>query len=162
VTIEGASDHLVSEAIYLSDPEGNGIEVYADRDPSTWTREAGQVVMATKRLDLPALAADAPGPLPATAPGGTIIGHVHLRVGDVAKAERFWTGVAGLAVSARYAGEAVFLARGGYHHYLAANAWGSRGAGRRPEGVRGLACVAFDAALPEPATDPWGNRVEPA
>ncbi|WP_144185020.1 VOC family protein [Elioraea rosea] len=159
VALEGASDHLVSEAIYLSDPEGNGIEVYADRAPETWQRQGGQVVMATEPLDLRALAEASPGPVPATAPAGTVIGHVHLRVGNVAEAERFWTGVAGLEVSAHYADAAVFLARNGYHHHLAANAWGSRGAGRRPEGVRGLVEVAFDAALEGPVTDPWGNRV---
>jgi catechol 2,3-dioxygenase len=161
VAIDGASDHLVSEAIYLADPEGNGIEVYADRPAETWQHEAGQVVMATKRLDLRALADASPGPLPDAAPAGTVIGHVHLRVGDVAEAERFWTGIAGLALSARYAGAAVFLARGGYHHHLAANAWQSRGAGRRPDGVRGLVSVAFDAALDGPVTDPWGNSVIP-
>lgn len=159
VMLEGASDHLVSEAIYLSDPEGNGIEVYADRAPEAWQRQGDQVVMATNPLDLRALAEASPGPVPSVAPSGTVIGHVHLRVGDVAEAERFWTGVAGLAVSARYAGAAVFLARGGYHHHLAANAWGSRGAGRRPEGVRGLVEVAFDAALDGPVIDAWGNRV---
>jgi catechol 2,3-dioxygenase len=79
----------------------------------------------------------------------------------VAVAERFWTGVAGLAVSARYAGAAVFLARGGYHHHLAANAWQSRGAGRRPEGARGLVSVAFESGLDGPVTDPWGNVVSP-
>lgn len=159
VMLDGASDHLVSEAIYLADPEGNGIEVYADRAPETWQRQGDQLVMATEPLDLRALADAAPGPVPSVAPAGTVIGHVHLRVGDVAEAERFWSGVAGLAVSARYAGAAVFLARGGYHHHLAANAWGSRGAGRRPDGVRGLVEVAFDAALEEPVTDSWGNRV---
>lgn len=160
VAIDGASDHLVSEAIYLADPEGNGIEVCADRPPEAWQHEDGEVVMATKRLDLRALAGASPGALPKAAPAGTVIGHVHLRVGDVAEAERFWTGIAGLSVSARYAGAAVFLARGGYHHHLAANAWQSRGAGRRPDGVRGLVSVAFDAALPGPMTDPWGNRAE--
>ncbi|WP_291299169.1 VOC family protein [Elioraea sp.] len=161
VALDGASDHLVSEAIYLADPEGNGIEVYADRPRETWNHEDGQVVMATKHLDLRALAEASPGPLPEAAPAGTVIGHVHLKVGDVAEAERFWTGVAGLAVSARYAGAAVFLGRGGYHHHLAANAWQSRGAGRRPDGVRGLVSVAFDAALEGPVADPWGNRAVP-
>lgn len=157
--LEGASDHLVSEAIYLADPEGNGIEIYADRPPEAWPREGGMIRIATRPLDLRALASASPGPVPATLPAGTVIGHVHLKVGDVAEAERFWSSIAGLSVSARYAGEAVFLARGGYHHHLAANAWASRGAGRRAEGSRGLVEIALDAALPAPATDPWGNRV---
>lgn len=158
VTLDGASDHLVSEAIYLADPEGNGIEVYADRPREAWRREGGQVAMATRPLDLRALAAAAPGPLPERAPEGTVVGHVHLKVGDVAEAERFWSGVAGLEVSARYAGAAVFLARGGYHHHLAANAWDSRGAGKRADGLRGLVSVAFAGGLDAPVTDPWGNR----
>jgi catechol 2,3-dioxygenase len=162
VTLDGASDHLVSEAIYLADPEGNGIEIYADRPRESWRREGGQVVMATRPLDLRALAAAAPGPIPAAAPQGTVIGHVHLKVGDVAEAERFWSGIAGLEVSARYAGAAVFLARGGYHHHLAANAWASRGAGKRPDGLRGLVSVTFDGGLDALVADPWGNRAVPA
>lgn len=156
--LDGASDHLVSEAIYLSDPEGNGIELYADRDPALWPREGGMIRMATAPLDLRALAEASPGPLPARLPAGTVIGHVHLKVGNVAEAERVWSGVAGLAVSARYAGQAVFLARDGYHHHIAANAWASRGAGRREEGARGLVEVVLTAPLPAPVTDPWGNR----
>jgi catechol 2,3-dioxygenase len=159
--LEGASDHLVSEAIYLSDPEGNGIEIYADRAPEEWPREGAMIRMATQPLDLRALAEASPGPVPARLPAGTVIGHVHLKVGDVAEAERFWSGVAGLRVSARYGGQAVFLARDGYHHHLAANAWASRGAGRREEGTRGLVAIAFATGLDAPAEDPWGNRAVP-
>lgn len=162
VTLEGASDHLVSEAIYLSDPEGNGVEVYADRPRHAWAWADGKVVMATRPLDLRALAAAAPGKLPARAPEETVIGHVHLKVGDVAEAERFWSGIAGLEVSARYGGAAVFLARGGYHHHLAANAWSSRGAGRRAEGQRGLVAIALSDGLTAAVTDPWGNTAVPA
>lgn len=160
--LEGASDHLVSEAIYLSDPEGNGIEIYADRPPEAWPREEGMIRMATTPLDLRALAEAAPGPVPARLPAGTVVGHVHLKVGDVAEAERFWTAAAGLSVSARYRGQAVFLARDGYHHHLAANAWASRGAGRRQAGARGLVELAFAAGLDAPVEDPWGNRAVPA
>jgi catechol 2,3-dioxygenase len=160
--LEGASDHLVSEAIYLSDPEGNGIEVYADRPPEAWPREDGMIRMATAPLDLRALAEAAPGPAPARLAEGTVVGHVHLRVGDVAEAERFWTSAAGLSVSARYPGAAVFLARDGYHHHLAANAWGSRGAGRRADGARGLVAFSLASGLEAAVEDPWGNRAVPA
>ncbi len=160
--LEGASDHLVSEAIYLSDPEGNGIEIYADRAPEAWPREEGMIRMATAPLDLRALAEASPGPVPARLPEWTVIGHVHLKVGDVAEAERFWSGVAGLAVSARYAGQAVFLARSGYHHHLAANAWASRGAGRREEGTRGLVSFGIATGLDAAVEDAWGNRAVPA
>jgi catechol 2,3-dioxygenase len=121
-------------------------------------REGGMVRMATAPLDLRALAEAAPGPVPGRLPEATVVGHVHLKVGDVAEAERFWSGVAGLSVSARYAGQAVFLARDGYHHHLAANAWASRGAGRRAEGTRGLVAFSLSRGLAQAVEDPWGNR----
>lgn len=166
VRLGGASGHLVSEAIYLADPEGNGIELCADRPREAWPREAwpregGTIRMATMPLDLRALAEASPGPVPERLPEATVIGHVHLKVGGVAEAERFWTGAAGLSVSARYAGAAVFLARHGYHHHLAANAWQSAGAGRRPEGTRGLVAMAFAEGLAAAVEDPWGNRAVP-
>ena len=126
VPLDGASDHGVSEALYLDDPEGNGIEIYADRPRSAWRVDAGgAVAMGTDPLDLQALAAAA-APWDA-APAGTVIGHVHLKVGDLAPAERFWTDVVGLSVTCRYPA-AVFAASGGYHHHVACNVWRSRGA----------------------------------
>ena len=138
IQFEGASDHLVSEAIYLSDPEGNGIEVYRDRDPSEWTYHAdGTVEMDTRRLDLQSLydsAAKTPwaGMSPTAA-----LGHIHLQVGDVPEADRFYEGVLGLKKMASYPG-ASFFASGAYHHHVAANVWNSRNAPARSGAMAGL------------------------
>lgn len=135
---DGASDHLVSEAIYLSDPEGNGIEVYRDRSPTEWTYHAdGTVEMATNRLDLQALydsAAKTPwgGMSPEAA-----LGHIHLQVGSVPEADRFYEGVLGLKKMASYPG-ASFFAAGDYHHHVAANVWNSRNAPARTTAMAGL------------------------
>ena len=145
--LEGASDHLVSEAIYLSDPEGNGIEIYRDRPRADWPRRDGAIQMATERLDLHALLAEARGGY-AGMPAGTRMGHIHLRVGDTAAVEAFYAGALGFELMVRYPG-ASFLASGGYHHHIAGNVWNSRGAGPRQPGEAGLAVfeiVARDAA----------------
>lgn len=179
VRLEGASDHLVSEALYLSDPEGNGIEIYRDRQPEEWSfRDDGSVEMATARLDLRDLLAAAPDKSWAAMAEGTVIGHIHLQVGNIAQADSFYRDVLGLKVMARYPG-ASFFATGGYHHHIAANIWNSRDAVRRVEGMTGLAgyslrfddeslaATALDAAERQeiPATrtaeghtllDPWG------
>ncbi|MBC7157298.1 MAG: VOC family protein [Rhodobacteraceae bacterium] len=167
VRIEGASDHIVSEALYLSDPEGNGIEIYADHPRAAWTGPDGAIRMATERLDLDALAAAADRPW-AGAPDGAVIGHVHLQVGEIAAAEEFFPAL-GLALTARYPG-ASFFAAGGYHHHIGANVWNSRGAGPRPTPETGLAEVvlhaepdAFAAATARfggtEIADPWGTRM---
>lgn len=177
--LQGASDHLVSEAIYLADPEGNGVEVYRDRPRETWRWEDGQVVMATNRLDLRALLDEAArstgGPWTGVA-AGTRIGHVHLRVGDVDRAAAFYAGVLGLDVTARRGG-AAFLSSGGYHHHIAVNVWQSPGAGPRDPSMAGLSKVTMQAAdervlagvtarsggadpLGEGLSDPWGTRIE--
>ncbi|MFN3719674.1 MAG: VOC family protein [Rhizobium rhizophilum] len=138
IQFEGASDHLVSEAIYLSDPEGNGIEVYRDRKPEEWTYHAdGTVEMDTRRLDLQALydsAAKTPwtGMSPEAA-----LGHIHLQVGSVPEADRFYEGVLGLKKMASYPG-ASFFASGSYHHHVAANVWNSRNAPARTAAMTGL------------------------
>jgi catechol 2,3-dioxygenase len=137
--LEGASDHLVSEALYLADPEGNGIEIYRDRQPEEWQFNAdGTVQMATERLDLRGLVANAPGERWNGMAEGTAIGHIHLQVGDLPQAESFYRDVMGLKVMARYPG-ASFFATGGYHHHVAANIWNSRNALPRAEGMTGLA-----------------------
>ncbi|HEX2147606.1 MAG TPA: VOC family protein, partial [Pseudorhizobium sp.] len=137
--LEGASDHLVSEALYLADPEGNGIEIYRDRQPEEWQFNAdGTVQMATERLDLRGLVANAPGERWDGMAEGTAIGHIHLQVGDLPQAESFYRDVMGLKVMARYPG-ASFFATGGYHHHVAANIWNSRNALPRSEGMTGLA-----------------------
>lgn len=138
VPLQGASDHLVSEAIYLSDPEGNGIEVYRDRTPQEWSYQPdGTVAMATNRLDLQSLYDSAPKATFAKAPDGTAIGHIHLQVGDIPQADAFYQDVLGLKIMARYPG-ASFFGSGAYHHHVAANIWNSRGAVARKANMTGL------------------------
>ncbi len=138
IKLEGASDHIVSEALYLSDPEGNGIEVYADRPASSWQAPAGKLRMATDPLDLQDLLRSAGTTRWEGFPRHGAIGHVHLQLGDTEAGDRFYRDILGFDISARYPG-ASFYGSGGYHHQLAGNVWNSRGAGRRPEGMAGLA-----------------------
>ena len=135
----GQADHLVSEALYLSDPDGNGIEIYRDRPRSQWRWENGSVEMATEPLDLESLLRDGDrDPSPSRLfPVDTRIGHVHLQVADVEQAVSFYHGAVGFDVTARWEG-AAFLAAGGYHHHLGLNSWASRGAPPAPEGSAGL------------------------
>lgn len=119
----GAADHGVSEALYLTDPDGHGVEVYADRPPSTWKRANGELVMSTDSLDLTDLV-DAAGPEAWTgAPPGTVIGHVHLRVADISRAEAFYQQALGFDPTVWSYPGALFLAAGGYHHHVGLNAW---------------------------------------
>lgn len=163
IRISGASDHLVSRAVYLDDPDGNGIEIYADRAPEEWPRDADGIAMATERLDVDALMATITGENDAWtgAPDGTVIGHVHLRVGDPATAQAWWAGTLGLDTMARYGDAAVFLASGGYHHHVGANAWRSRGAGLRERDRAGLDYVELLTQSMEATTltDPWGTEI---
>jgi catechol 2,3-dioxygenase len=140
IRLQGASAHGVSDALYLADPEGNGIEVYADHPRDAWPRDAaGGLAMVTRRLDLPALLAEAPGAAPPAA--GFRIGHVHLRGGDIPATEAFYRAL-GLEVTQRLP-KASFLSSGGYHHHLAMNGWHS--AGTRPAGLGGLAWLSLRA-----------------
>ena len=111
VPLSGASDHLVSEAIYLDDPEGNGIEVYRDRLPEEWRWSGDRIQMATDRLDLDNLAADAGNASYAGAPDGLRIGHIHLRVGDLAATQKFYSDAVGLDPTAGRGG-ALFMSSG--------------------------------------------------
>jgi catechol 2,3-dioxygenase len=122
----GASDHLVSEALYLRDPDGLGIEVYADRPRSEWRRVNGELAMATDPLDTAGVLA-AGGDEPWTGmPRGTVMGHVHLHVGDIPAASRFYHDALGLdRMVASYPG-ALFLSAGGYHHHLGVNTWAGK------------------------------------
>lgn len=138
--LQGASDHIVSEAIYLADPEGNGIEIYVDRPVSRWHGPAGEIRMSTDPLDAQALLKAADGTEWAGFPQDGMIGHVHLQVGDTAEADRFYSGVLGLDIATRYPG-ASFYGSGGYHHQLAGNVWNSRRAARRSEGAAGLDAI---------------------
>jgi catechol 2,3-dioxygenase len=137
IRIQGASDHIVSEALYLSDPEGNGIEVYADRPVSRWRDRDGNIQMTTERLDVEDLLKAAHGTDWAGFPEGGSIGHVHLQVGDTDVADRFYRDVLGFDLAVDYPG-ATFYGSGGYHHQLAANVWNSRGVEGRPSGTAGL------------------------
>lgn len=167
LALEGASDHLVSEAVYLSDPEGNGIEIYADRPRAEWQWDGGNIAMKTLPLDHRALLSvlgdnDAGW---CGAPEGTVIGHIHLRVGDARAAEAWWNEVLGLETMARYGAAAVFLASGGYHHHVGANAWRSAGAGRRDPGRAGLAWVRLIDTRSDKEKvlhDPWGTEIRVA
>jgi catechol 2,3-dioxygenase len=119
----GMSDHLVSEAVYLSDPDGLGIEVYADRPRSTWRPVDGQLAMATNPLDVASVIAAAGGEKWAGAPAGTVIGHVHLYVRDIDQAAAFYHAGLGFdKVVWNYPG-ALFMSAGGYHHHLGTNTW---------------------------------------
>src|SRR3954463_8751505 len=131
VPLSGFADHLVSESIYLDDPEGNGIEVYADRDPSSWKWSEGSVAMATDQLNIDDLLTLTNPQVSdyARAPDGLRIGHVHLRVGELARAESFYQDTIGLDPTRKRNG-AAFLSSGRYHHHLALNTWQSSGAGR--------------------------------
>lgn len=183
VPLSGFADHRVSESVYLDDPEGNGIEVYADRDPSRWQWDAGTVTMATDQLDIDDLVSltDTRKSDYASAPDGLRIGHVHLRVGDLATAEGFYHGTIGLDPTRRRSG-ASFLSSGRYHHHLGMNTWQSAGAGQRDESANGLAWFSLDVEKPDlfaareerlrktganvvpiangiEAVDPWGTRL---
>jgi catechol 2,3-dioxygenase len=147
--LDGASDHLVSEALYLSDPDGNGIEIYRDRPRVQWRRTADGLQMATLPLDLDDVLgelADADALQP-TAPAGTKIGHVHLQVADLADAERFYHGVLGFDVVVRTYPGALFVSAGGYHHHIGLNTWRSAGAAPPPPGSIGLRT--FEVVLPD-------------
>jgi catechol 2,3-dioxygenase len=120
--IDGASDHIVSEAVYLRDSDGNGVELYADRPSSQWVWKRGEVMMATRALSLKSL-------LSSTGEGSTHpraeLGHLHLSVTDLAQSERFYREFLGLAVTQRAYPGALFFSAGGYHHHIAVNIWGS-------------------------------------
>lgn len=130
----GSADHLVSEAFYFDDPEGNGVELYVDRPREAWTWRNGQVDMATLYLDPNRylsrhLEQDASAPDGiAAGTAGAKLGHVHLRVGDTTAARAFYEGIVGFDVTTTLGDQAVFFSVGGYHHHLAANTWDSRGA----------------------------------
>jgi catechol 2,3-dioxygenase len=181
--LSGASDHLVSEALYLSDPEGNGIELYRDRPREEWPVRDGVLQMDTLPLDLDGVLGElrrqetSPG-----MPSGTRMGHVHLNVGDLAAAEAFYSGALGFDVMVRGYPGALFVSAGGYHHHVGLNTWAGEGAPSPPPGSRGLR--QFEVKLPGPdqlaaeeerlreagfepvregdrvrVTDPAGNRV---
>jgi catechol 2,3-dioxygenase len=183
-TFTGSADHLVSKAFYFDDPEGNGIELYWDRDRTQWSWTHGRVQMATLQLDPNAFlrehliedAAVRSADRPAT------VGHVHLSVGDVASARKFYVDQLGFETTCEFGSQALFVSAGKYHHHLAMNTWNSVGAGRRRLAL-GLGLVrievpsaddlgALDQRLAHHGVptrddghllgfdDPWLNRIE--
>ncbi|MBE9640635.1 VOC family protein [Salipiger mangrovisoli] len=167
IPLHGASDHLVSEALYLADPEGNGIEIYIDRPRDQWRHKGGEIEMATNHLDLQNVA-DSAADLWRGAPAGTVVGHVHLQVGQLDPAEAFYSGTLGMAVTNHYPG-ATFYGSDGYHHHLASNIWNSRGAGSKKGPTTGLTEIELRGTAQEieairsrvpaetPLVDPWGT-----
>lgn len=125
----GSSDHLVSEAIYLNDPDGNGLEVYRDRPRSEWQWNGAMVKMDTIALDADGIIASVPDPNTPYAgmPEGTVIGHMHLRASDLAQGKAFYVDTVGFDVITNYPG-ALFVSAGGYHHHLGMNIWQSQDA----------------------------------
>jgi catechol 2,3-dioxygenase len=182
-TFTGSADHLVSKAFYFTDPEGNGVELYWDRDRTEWSWTHGRVEMNSLRLDpndflrdhLDQAALTAADVRPAS------VGHVHLSVGDIPSARRFYVDQLGFETTAEL-GEALFVSAGRYHHHMAMNTWNSAGAGRRrqtlglglvrielPEaddlGALGERLAHHHVALADDGRtvrfeDPWANRVE--
>nr|WP_309853058.1 VOC family protein [Falsarthrobacter nasiphocae] len=179
----GAADHLVSEAFYFTDPEGNGVELYWDRPRAQWTREGGEIRMATLALDPSAylrrhLADDGAAARPTSAGS---VGHVHLQVGDIPKARDFYVNALGFDIANSQIPTALFASAGGYHHHVAMNTWNSRGAGPRAASL-GLGSVSIEVPGREDldalaarlrsrsvgfeddgasvaVADPWGTRV---
>ncbi|ROP74711.1 VOC family protein [Curtobacterium sp. PhB115] len=182
-TFTGSADHLVSFAFYFTDPEGNGVELYWDRDRTQWSWTHGMVDMDTKYVDPNAFLQEhlTQEALDTAAGRPGKVGHVHLSVGDVATAREFYVDKLGFATTAGW-GEALFVSAGGYHHHMAMNTWNSRGAGRRQLAL-GLGLVRIEVpgiddlgALTERMRhggldladdgrtvafeDPWANRIE--
>ena len=150
VPVQGASDHGVSEALYLADPDGNGIELYRDREREEWPLdEAGKMEMGTEQLDIDDLVMELQDGLTPWEglPEGTRIGHVHLRVRNIAEAEAFYTGILGFQLMQRYGTAASFVSAGGYHHHIGMNTWQSASAPPPPPTATGLRW--FELLLPD-------------
>lgn len=156
-TFTGSSDHLVSKAFYFTDPEGNGVELYWDRERSAWSWVHGTIEMGTVFLDpnrflqehLTEPAVEQP------AIGGARVGHVHLQVGDIESAREFYVTQLGFDETATYGPSALFVSAGGYHHHMAMNTWNSAGAGKR-----GLALGLGRVDIEVPTADDIGALVE--
>lgn len=137
----GASHHGVSEALYLEDPEGNGIEVYADTPDKTWERHQDRperLDMITRRLDLDSLMKAAQGETWSSAPKDMVMGHIHLHVADLNKSQVFYKAL-GFDMVQTIPGQATFVSAGGYHHHIGFNVWNGIGAPPPPENAAGMA-----------------------
>jgi catechol 2,3-dioxygenase len=158
--LSGAADHLVSEALYLDDPDGLGLEIYRDRSRDAWQVDQGEVLMATEALDLHALAAE-PAPESGVAgdrwpplPADTIVGHVHLQVPDLESAEALYCDDIGFTPTLRRYPGALFVAAGGYHHHLGLNTWAGRGVPPPPADAVGLLAFTIEASALTPRVVP--------
>lgn len=138
--LSGFSDHSVSEAIYLSDPDGNGIEIYRDRQREEWPRQNGRLQMNTLPLDLQSLVGELNGQSREWhgLHDGTTMGHIHLHIRDVDEAEAFYCDILGFERVMRYGPSAGFVAAGGYHHHIGLNTWAGKDAPPPPTGSAGL------------------------
>jgi catechol 2,3-dioxygenase len=179
----GSSDHLVSKAFYFDDPEGNGVELYWDRDRSTWSWTHGRIEMSTLFLDPNAFLQEhlTERGVEGAGWGDARVGHVHLSVGDVAAAREFYVSRLGWDATIEIPGQALFVSAGQYHHHMAMNVWNSRGAGRRQPAL-GLGQVEIVVPTPDDlgavgermthygldarddgsavaVDDPWGNLI---
>jgi catechol 2,3-dioxygenase len=142
-SISGAADHGVSQAIYLDDPEGNGIELYVDRPAAQWPRAGDQLQMTTDPLDLQALIAAAPAHQPDRfrIDAHTLLGHLHFNVADLNRSARFYCDLFGLQLMQHYGAQALFVAADGYHHHFGLNTWNGRNAPPPPAAARGFAAA---------------------
>ncbi len=149
--VQGFADHLVSEALYLPDPDGNGIEIYRDRPRSEWPRQNGRIRMATDPLDVEGVLAELDGqaePWIGLHPQ-TVLGHMHLHVGNLPQANDFYGSVIGLDLVTRFGHSALFMSAGGYHHHLGLNTWAGVNAPPPPPDAIGLRY--FSMRLPQSA-----------
>lgn len=146
--LQGGADHLVSEAIYLADPDGNGLELYCDRPRKSWHWRGDQVAMSTEPVDAQGLleAAALEAPMPGIHPE-TDIGHIHLQAADLGRSEAFYCGLLGFQVTQRDYPGALFVSAGGYHHHIGLNIWAGRGAPPPPANAVGL--ESFQVAIPD-------------
>ena len=150
--VEGASDHIVSEALYLSDPENNGVELYCDRPRSEWVWRNGQIAMATRALDLESLLKTADHQTKSEqTPAEIDLGHLHFHVVDLGEAERFYHDFLGMEVTQRSYPGALFFSAGGYHHHIAANTWA--GKAKPPENSVGLVSYRLEVPVKQILSD---------
>jgi catechol 2,3-dioxygenase len=176
----GMADHAVSEALYLTDPDGLGIEVYADRPRGSWTQNGNELVMVTEPLDIAEVIASGHGDAWREMPEGTVMGHIHLHVGDINTAEAFYHATVGFDKTVWSYPGALFLSAGGYHHHVATNVWSpgpspgehearllewelivpsAEEAARVARRLAETGYAATDGGNSWSAADPWGTRV---
>ncbi|MDY0276613.1 MAG: VOC family protein [Acholeplasma sp.] len=155
--IVGGSDHGVSEALYLKDPDGNGIEIYADRDDSLWQYENNEIIMYTEGMDYESIIKDAYQDEWQGLPNGTVMGHLHLHVADLDVASNFFIDVIGFNQMLFYGESALFLSSDGYHHHIGLNTWNGTDIFNRPMNMVGL--VAYELNIPKKNEEDFFKRL---